>query len=271
VAVADADFLLPRWRTRALLACNLLALAVLASWRWPPARAQWDRLDAAAFRFLNAPLAGSDGWARFWSVCNMRPVDLLFGLVMLAFLIKGDWVFPARQVRRALYAFLVVLALVLLIRAGPLGELVKALHWQRASPSLSVDGAVRLAERFPGWEGKWHIKDASGRSFPGDHAAVLLSWALFVSFAARGWRRWLAWGLAIAFMLPRLVSGAHWLSDNLVGGVFVGLMAAGWGACTPFAVKVSTALERLGAPLVRRLGTLPVLRRLSVLSAPDPG
>jgi hypothetical protein len=165
------DMIQARWRARELIACHLVALVLLASWLWPPARLLWDRLDLAIFHLLNAPLASNAAWAHVWGVCNMRPVDLAFGLVMLGILIKGNFVFTAAQVRQALYAFVAVLALLLLIRVGPLSELVKVLHLQRASPSLTVEGAVRLTELFPGWERDWHMKDSSGRSFPGDHAS----------------------------------------------------------------------------------------------------
>lgn len=260
------DMLDARWRARGLIACNLLALVLLASWRWPPTRLLWDRLDAEVFHLLNAPLASSAAWAQVWAVCNMRPVDLGVGLIMLGFLVKADWIFPAARVRQALYAFLALLLLLLLIRAGPLAELVKTMDWQRASPSLTVDGAVRLADLFPAWDRQWHMKDASRRSFPGDHASVLLLWAMFLSPFARGWRRWLVWCLALLFALPRLVSGAHWLSDIVVGGFFLAFTAIGWGLYTPYAVKACALMERFATPVLQRLGRLPGLRNVSLLT-----
>ena len=255
-----------RWRGPGLIACNLLALILLASWRWPPARLLWDRFDAGVFHLLNAPLASNAAWAHIWAVCSMRPADLGVGLIMLGFLVKGNWIFTAAQVRRALYVLLAVLLLELLIRVGLFTELVKIMHWQRASPSLTVDGAVRLIHLFPDWSRDWHIKDAAGNSFPGDHASVLLTWAIFLSPFARGWRRWLVWGLAMVFTLPRLVSGAHWLSDVLVGGLVLSLIAIGWGLYTPYAAKACSLMERFGTPVLQRLGRLPGLRHISLFS-----
>ncbi len=256
-----------RWRGPGLIACNLLALILLASWRWPQARQLWDRFDTWVFHLLNAPLASNAAWAHVWAVCSMRPVDLGFGLIMLGLLLKGNWIFAAAQVRQALYAFLAVLFLLLLIRVGPFMEVVRIMHWQRASPSLTVEGAVRLADLFPEWSRVWHMKDVSGRSFPGDHASVLLLWAIFLSPFARGWRRWLVWGLTLLFILPRLVSGAHWLSDVLVGGLFLSLVAIGWGLYTPYAATACSLMERFGTPVLQRLGRLPGLRRISLLSS----
>jgi len=259
--LTDLAFLQTRWRVRALLVSNLAAFALLATWRWAPMRALWDRLDVVVFHLLNPPLAGNPTWAGFWGVCNMRPVDIVFGLVMLAFLARGGWIIPRGRGLQSLYAFVVVLVLLLLIRAGPLNEAMKAFNWQRASPSLTEEGAVRLVSLFPAWERDWHMKDASIRSFPGDHASVLIAWALLLSYAARGWHLWLVWAFAALFMLPRLVSGAHWLSDDLVGGVFVALMAVGWGTCTPLAARVSAMLERLSTAFLRRFAPFLGLRR----------
>ena len=261
-----SDVVQARWRGPELAAFNVLALLLLASWRWPPARLLWDRFDASVFHLLNAPLASNSAWAHFWAVCSMRPVDLGFGLIMLVFLIRGNWIFGAARVRQALYAFLAVLLLLLLIRVGLLVELVRALHWQRASPSLTVDGAVRLTDLFPDWSRDWHMKDSSGGSFPGDHASILLLWAMFLSPFASGWRRWLVWSLAFLFMLPRLVSGAHWLSDILVGGLFLALIAIGWGLYTPYAARACSLMERYATPVLQRLGRFPGLRRICLLS-----
>jgi hypothetical protein len=40
-----------------------------------------------------------------------------------------------------------------------------------------------------------------------------------------------------------------------------------WGLCTPFAARASAGLERLFAPVVRRLGRLPLARRASLFEA----
>lgn len=259
------DLFPARWCWTGLMVCNLLAVALLASWSWQPVRPAWDALDAQLFHLLNAPLASSPAWAHVWAVGSMRPVDIGVGLIMLGLIIKSDWIFSGAEVRRALYGFLMILVLLLLIRVG-FAEVVKIMHWERASPSLTVDGAVRLTRLFPDWETRWYMKDSSGRSFPGDHASVLLLWAMFLSQYVRGRQLLLVWVLIAFFMLPRLVAGAHWASDDFVGGLAVSLIAFGWGFYSPYAAKASALLERLGAPMMRSLGRLPGLDRISLIS-----
>jgi membrane-associated phospholipid phosphatase len=257
-------FINNQWRLRPLLACHIVALLLLASWLWAPSRALWDQFDLQLFALLNAPVHDAGLWAKTWAIGSMRPVDMGVGVLMLAVLLKADLVFSATQVRKALYAFLAALLVMLLLRVG-FAELVKLMGWQRPSASLVVEGAARLTELFPTWEERWDMKDSATRSFPGDHASVLL-WAMFMSFFARNWRLLLVWSMAVVFMLPRLVAGAHWGSDALVGGVFLSLLGLAWACFTPFADKASERLETLTLPLIRLLARLPLLGRLSVIN-----
>ncbi|HZX17565.1 MAG TPA: phosphatase PAP2 family protein [Pseudomonas sp.] len=259
------SFINQQWRIRPLVACHIVALLLLASWLWAPSRALWDQFDLQLFALLNEPVHSAGLWAQTWAIGSMRPVDMGVGVLMLAVMLKADLVFSGAQVRKALYAFLVTLIVMLLFRVV-FAELVKLMDWQRQSPSLVVEGTARLTELFPDWEERWNMKDSATRSFPGDHASVLLIWAMFMSFFARNWRLLLVWSMAVIFMLPRLVAGAHWASDALVGGVFLALLGLAWGCFTPFAYKASEWLEKITLPLMRLLARLPLLGRLSVIS-----
>ena len=53
--------------------------------------------------------------------------------------------------------------------------------------------------------------------------------------------------LAFIFIMPRLVGGAHWLTDGLIGGVVPALVAASWLLATPLGYYMS----RMLLPLVR--------------------
>jgi membrane-associated phospholipid phosphatase len=249
---------------RPLLACHIVAVLLLTSWLWAPSRALWDQFDLQLFSLLNQPVHDAGLWAKTWAIGSMRPVDMGVGVLMLAVMLKADLVFSGAHVRKALYAFLTALIVMLLFRVG-FSELVKLMGWQRPSPSLVVEGAARLTELFPGWEERWDMKDSATRSFPGDHASVLLIWAMFMSLFARNWCLLLVWVMAVIFMLPRLVAGAHWGSDALAGGLFLALLGLAWACFTPFAYKSSEWLEKVTLPLTRLLTKVPLLGRLSII------
>ncbi|RZA28471.1 MAG: phosphoesterase, partial [Proteobacteria bacterium] len=79
--------------------------------------------------------------------------------------------------------------------------------------------------------------------------------------------QWLCiWALAVVFMLPRLVAGAHWGQDDYIGGVLMAVWALGWGYYTPLAAHTSQWLVRATEPLFRLLAKLPVLGRLSIVA-----
>ena len=259
------DLFSTTWRWKGILAFNLLAAFILATWLWQPTRQLWDALDTRLFHWLNASLAGSTTWAKVWAISNMRPFDIGVGILMLGLLIKRDWAFNGTHIRRALLALIALLILLLLVRFG-FDTILKALHWKRASPSLTVGDAVRLTQLFPDWEAYLYLKDSSAQCFPGDHASVLLMWAMLASGFARGWKLLLVWAITILFMLPRLVAGAHWLSDDLVGGVFLSFIAFGWGFYSPYAARASTFLEKIFSPIFKLLNKIPLLNKLSLIS-----
>lgn len=258
-------FINDQWRVRALITCHIIALLLLVSWLWQPTRQLWDALDLWLFHLLNDPVHAAGLWAHIWAIGSMRPVDAGVGVVMLAVMLKAGVVFEGSQVRRALFAFLVMLTVMLLMRVL-FADLVEYMGWQRPSASLVVEGSARLTEMFPAWEERWDLKDSASRSFPGDHASVLLIWAYFMSFFARGWRLALVWSIAVIGMLPRLVAGAHWGSDAFVGGVLLSLLGMTWGCHTPLAARASAWLEKVTLPITSRLAKLPLLGRLSVIS-----
>lgn len=261
----SSTFINRHWQPRALLVCHIVAIVLLASWLWQPSRELWNAFDLWLFKLLNDPVHAGGLWAHIWAIGSMRPVDAGVGVVMLAVMLKADLIFTGPQVRRALFAFLVALTVMLLIRVL-FSDLVEYMGWQHASPSLVVEGSARLTEMFPAWEERWDLKDSASRSFPGDHASVLLIWAYFMSFFARSWRLLLVWVIAVIGMLPRLVAGAHWGADAFVGGVFLSLLALAWACYTPLGYRASEWLEKITLPITSRLTRLPLLGRLSIVS-----
>jgi hypothetical protein len=193
----------PAWRKPGLLALHLGAALLLAAWLFPVSRDIWDRLDLALFKLLNGSLAVGGLWADFWAVANVRPFDLVSAALMLLFLCRRDWLFRQSELRPALFTFLSLLLVSLVIRVL-LNKLVLLCGWQHHSPSLQVEGCFRLSEHHPYLAEHFELKDSSKRSFPGDHASVVMLWALFLSQFARGGKLAAVLGVTTLLMLPRL-------------------------------------------------------------------
>ncbi|MDF0734115.1 phosphatase PAP2 family protein [Pseudomonas entomophila] len=254
-----------KWSWGPLTACTLLPLALLCFWLWPFGQILCLTFDEWLFHSLNGPLADNSAWRYVWTLGSLRPFDIVVGLVLLSLLIRGDWVFEACQVRRALFGFLVSLILLVVVRAL-FSKWVDASGWQHDSPSMVFEDAIRLSNYYPQLEAHWELKDRSSKSFPGDHASVLLLWALFMGmFSRRAVQKLVIWGLAGLFMLPRLVAGAHWGQDDYIGGLGMALLALGWTVHTPLAARASSALVRWTEPLFGMLEKVPLAGRLSVI------
>lgn len=255
----------PKWNTKKFLLCNLVALALLLMWIWPTGNAAFTHFDEWFFHLLNRPLLESDVWLWTWTVASMRPFDAVVGLILLMLLIKGDWVFKSTQTRAALIGFVLTLILLLIIRTV-FSKIIDHTALQHDSASVVIPDAIKLSEIFPTLEDKWQLKDRSSQSFPGDHASVLLIWAMFMTVYSRTiGQRVIIWVLALLFMMPRLVAGAHWGQDDYIGGVMIALLALAWSCYTPFAAIATRFLLRVTAPIFNLFGRLPLIRCLSIM------
>ena len=72
-------------------------------------------------------------------------------------------------------------------------------------------------------------------------------------------------GTGIFLLLPRLVAGAHWLSDNLAGGGFVVMQRLAWGYYTTAGKQVYRLLNALAIPCIRLARKIPGINRLAII------
>jgi membrane-associated phospholipid phosphatase len=255
----------PKWNAKKFLLCNLIALALLLVWIWPTGHAVFTQFDEWLFHVLNQPLAQNKVWLWIWTIASMRPFDIVVGLILLMLLIKGDWVFKAVQTRAATIGFVLTLIMLLIIRTV-FSKIIDHSSLQHDSASMMIPDAIKLSEIFPTLEDKWQLKDRSSQSFPGDHASVLLIWAMFMSvFSRTVGQRVIIWMLAFLFMMPRLVAGAHWGQDDYIGGVMIALLALAWSCYTPFVAVATRFLLRVTAPVFNLFAKVPLLGCLSIM------
>lgn len=213
-----------RW----LIGCHLAAAVLLLSWIWGPTGAVWQQVDEAVFHALNGSLNWSEKWMWLWAMWNTRRWDTLSGVIMLTVLMIYMFGYrPRLRQRMAECAFLGIylLALVAVTREfifeiWPVGRL---------SPTIALDPVVSVNEHLP----EVDAKETSSDSFPGDHAIVSFTFAaLLWRYAGRRFGM-VAAALSIWFVLPRMVVGAHWLSDIVVGGGAIALIVTSWALATP--------------------------------------
>jgi Kdo2-lipid A phosphotransferase len=238
-----------KWKPFLLL--NAVACLLLASWFVPITRFYWDQIDISVFRFLNSPLEGKIVAQSFWALANARVADfagaLVMGLFFFIYILDGTK--EERPLRYAQLAYLAIWAEIgLLITKQGLDLVFDYIQYARPSCTYILEHTVRVSDAIP-----WlKVKDTARSCFPSTHAEILLKWMLFVTFFCG--KRYVPIALfwMLVFIFPRLIVGAHWLSDAVAGSLPIALMLFAIATCTPiygytmnFLLKVTnTILEK---------------------------
>ena len=210
-------------RLTAPLALSLTGVLLFMSRYLPAGYDLWAFPDNAVFHFFNDPLATRHTLATFIAVINNRAFDLaallIMGILYYAIFRRKD----AAGKRR-----LVMAGIVMVVSAVIINQVSQVIPFERISPTLSVEQANRIGD-ITGI----YTKDASKSSFPGDHGLMLM---IFTAFVWRyGGFRYVpaAVLIIIIFSLPRIMSGAHWLTDIVVGSLSLTLISMSWLLLTP--------------------------------------
>jgi len=198
-----------KWQATRLTQYSLLVSISLLLWIIPTTRLFCIWLDAKTFEALNSSLLYSRAWQLLWGYLNHPNESWLNVIFLIAVNIVGIYSLPNFRRRKALAGviyFWVFFQFVLLFTnkffAGWLD-----IH--RASPSLVISPWVLLTDSL----NIASLKVSSTNSFPAGHALVLIFWAKFTMLYSKPWVHKLAWLTVLVLILPRMFSGAHWLSD----------------------------------------------------------
>lgn len=192
-------------------------------------------LDTAVFRFFNARITAGTLLADIAVVTNHKMFDaaafLAMGLLYLRYFLKAD----NAGKRRMIAIGLVMLGTGILIK-----QLGRFSPIQHASPTLFFDDAYRLGKHVAA-----KVKDSARETFPGDHGIMLM---VFTAFMARyfGKKAFLAAAcIVMLFSLPRILIGAHWLTDIYIGSLSVICIAGSWLLLTPASDRLAGLAARL--------------------------
>lgn len=218
-----------------ILLLNAAGLALFLSWYLPVNHGFWFPVDSGIFHFFNEQLVKSKVILWLVAITNNRAFDgcslLAMGCLMLSFWLKED----AKGRRR-----IILIGLVMLLTAVVINQLAQGLMpVKRSSPSLFFPNIHRVSELL-----NISTKDASKDSFPGDHGMMLL---IFASFMLRYFGKKafaVALIIVVVFAFPRVMIGAHWLTDIVVGSLSAVLIGVPWCLMTPLSDRLIVLFDR---------------------------
>lgn len=229
-----------KWKPLLLSLSAILLL--LGSFLWPVTFAFWQSLDTVSFKFLNHTLEGHPWVQVFWAIVNHRKADLVEDAIFILFFILAIRAAPKeKRIRRtAEFIFCIILAgsVIYFVNRTFLRNHVLI---PRTSPSLVITPCIRLSKEVP-W---MTVKDETVSCFPGDHATTLLFFTVLYTFYAGRKLGTYAALYAIFRILPRLIVGAHWASDIIVGSGCLVLFFLSLALCTPFHIWMIDKIEKI--------------------------
>lgn len=227
-------------KIKPLIICHSIIALLLITFFWPFTRAYWDVLDLACFKFLNSTLVGHPKWQLFWALTNHKLTDWVEDLVFISFFAVAIRAAPRGQrlQRAAQFLFTILYAACIIFFVNRM-LFREHLDIPRSSPTLVVQDCVRLSDEIP-W---MKIKDDASSSFPGDHGTTLFLFAASYAFYSGRKFGFYAFLYAAFRTLPRLIAGAHWATDVLIGSSVITLFYLSWAFCTPLHLWVTERFE----------------------------
>lgn len=217
-----------RWHWYKFLFCHIVAALLFITFFWDPVRSLWQWVDEIAFLALNGTVVSASWWSKASAFSNTKLYDKLSMIFLISILfsyVAFGWGEDAGKRLAAILFIGLYMTLATLARRE-----TSFMEFGRVSPSLTDLPFNDLRSIEPGIKAKVLSHD----SFPGDHGiSCIILVTLFWFYA--GWK----WGLFALlttpfFIMPRLISGAHWLSDITVGAVIYSLPVIALAIYTPF-------------------------------------
>jgi len=231
----------PMVRPKMILWVHLACLILLLSWIWAPTRVAWDFIDTAFFHTVNGWIATNSFSQWFWALSNHKYMDWVHDVFMLGFLLHFIFEYRQERLRRAVRGFLCVLIGGMIILGLNRGVFRYVVNLDRPSPSIVCEKVIRLSEKVP----QIHVKDRSRDCYPADHATTAIIFFAFALLFMSPRVKVLSFFYFWYFCLPRLIVGAHWFTDVVMGSLAIGLIPLSWIYGTPLALYCEDAILKL--------------------------
>ncbi len=230
-----------RWQIKALFLMHIFLLILLSTWFIPVTERMWQLIDQKGFYFLNSFLA-HPFWQNFWGCANHKKMDWIHDLFMLAFFVfyikkgvdKREKFWRVSQLIACTFLFALI---IFTINKSLIPAFVQ--H-TRSSPSLIYETTLRLSKMLD-----WlTVKDYSRSCFPADHGTTA---ALFVITVYRLMDKKtvvLSLFYGTFFCLPRLIVGAHFITDIIFGSVPIAVFSLGWIHFSPLFYRITFLINK---------------------------
>ncbi|MGB9097556.1 phosphatase PAP2 family protein [Erwinia sp.] len=217
-----------------ILVLNALGFALFFSWYLPVNHGFWFPVDKDLFYWFNTHLLTSKPLLWLLAITNFRAFDGVSLLAMGA-LYLYYWRREAPAGRRRLLAMGIAM-LICAVVLNQLGHLIPVSHPSPTKFFPNVNHVSALTG-IP-------AKDASADSFPGDHGMMLMIFACFMLryFGRKAFL--IALAIVLIFASPRIMIGAHWFTDVVVGSLSIVLVGMSWCLMTPLSDALVNALNR---------------------------
>lgn len=101
-------------------------------------------------------------------------------------------------------------------------------YFNRASPSHMIGDDLVKVDEIHGVD----VKTASDTSFPSDHGNVFFT-LFFMCLLRWGWKTWVLFPICLLLASPRCFTGAHWVTDTLIGSALFTWIISAIAVYTP--------------------------------------
>ncbi len=230
-----------KWDLSLLLFGLFVPTFLLLTWYFPLTRMLWDFIDTKIFFFLNSFIATNTISQHFWAFNNHRAMDWIHDGVMITFFCYFIKSAPKDKRTKAVAIFLFcILIMYVTITFVNKGIITNFFHFKRLSPSIIFDNAALLSEKVSFIT----VKDRSKSSFPGDHGTTAILFAIYTRYFMGNKLGFFASLYAIFFCLPRLICGAHFATDIIMGSFVIAIITSSIVLGTPIQYYLLTGFNK---------------------------
>ena len=222
-----------------IIGLNLLGVLLFFSWFHADANSFWPVVDKNVFFTFNHLLGENEAFRYLVAFTNLRFFDV-FGFLAMALVFLFHFIKQDKDPRR----WMICMGVTMLLTAVFAKQFNMTFDFDRPSPTLhftALGDDVLYVSKLTGWD----AKDWSKSCFPGDHGMCLIIFCVYMlryfdlkSFLA-------GFVITVLFSMPRVMSGAHWVSDIAVGAVAVNLIVLSWMLLTPLSDFIISTLMKL--------------------------